>query len=142
MASSSSTPVNRGGVGNGATLSAGVGSTTSAGIKGDWDITNLDLAITTNKTPIDSIRKGLTIIGNGSVTMSTAKVEVLTSDHGTLSVNLGAATAGSSAITITSTPDSGYTLESILVNGVASTDSLTMPAAGETLTIQGVFAEA
>lgn len=139
MSSSSSTPINLIGVGNGATLTAGVGSTTSAGIKGDWNITNLDLSITTNKTPIDIISKGLTIIGNGSVTMNTAKVEVLTSDHGTLSVNLGAATAGSSAITITSTPDSGYTLESILVNGVASTDSLTMPAAGETMTIQGVF---
>lgn len=142
MSSSSSTPINLIGVGNGATLTAGVGSTTSAGIKGDWNITNLDLSITTNKTPIDIISKGLTIIDNGSVTMNTAKVEVLTSDHGTLSVNLGAATAGSSAITITSTPDSGYTLESILVNGVANTDSLTMPAAGETMTIQGVFAEA
>ena len=140
MSSSSSTPINLIGVGNGATLTAGVGSTTSAGIKGDWNITNLDLSITTNKTPIDIISKGLTIIGNGSVTMNTAKVEVLASEHGTLSVNLGAATAGSSAITITSTPDSGYTLESVLVNGVASTDSLTMPAAGETMTIQGVFA--
>lgn len=142
MSSSSTTPINLIGVGNGATLTAGVGSTTSAGIKGDWNITNLDLSITTNKTPIDIISKGLTIIGNGSVTMNTAKVEVLASEHGTLSVNLGAATAGSSAITITSTPDSGYTLESILVNGVASTDSLTMPAAGETMTIQGVFAAA
>ena len=142
MSSSSSTPINLIGVGNGATLTAGVGSTTSAGIKGDWNITNLDLSITTNKTPIDIISKGLTIIGNGSVTMNTAKVEVLTSEHGTLSVNLGAATPGSNAINITSTPDSGYTLESILVNGVASTDSLAMPAAGETLTIQGVFAEA
>ena len=141
MSSSSSTPINLIGVGNGATLTAGVGSTTSAGIKGDWNITNLDLSITTNKTPIDIISKGLTIIGNGSVTMNTAKVEVLASEHGTLSVNLGAATAGSSAITITSTPDSGYTLESILVNGVASTDSLTMPAAGETMTIQGVFSD-
>ena len=142
MSSSSSTPINLIGVGNGATLTAGVGSTTSAGIKGDWNITNLDLSITTNKTPIDIISKGLTIIGNGSVTMNTAKVEVLASEHGTLSVNLGAATPGSNAINITSTPDSGYTLESILVNGVASTDSLTMPAAGETMTIQGVFAEA
>ena len=142
MSSSSSTPINLIGVGNGATLTAGVGSTTSAGIKGDWNITNLDLSITTNKTPIDIISKGLTIIGNGSVTMNTAKVEVLTSEHGTLSVNLGAATAGSSAITITSTPDSGYKLSSILINGVAGNATQTMPVAGETLTIQGVFAEA
>ncbi len=142
MSSSSSTPINLIGVGNGATLTAGVGSTTSAGIKGDWNITNLDLSITTNKTPIDIISKGLTIIGNGSVTMNTAKVEVLTSDHGTLSVNLGAATPGSSAITITSTPDSGYKLSSILINGVAGNATQTMPVAGETLTIQGVFTEA
>ena len=142
MSSSSSTPINLIGVGNGATLTAGVGSTTSAGIKGDWNITNLDLSITTNKTPIDIISKGLTIIGNGSVTMNTAKVEVLASEHGTLSVNLGAATAGSSAITITSTPDSGYKLSSILINGVAGNATQTMPVAGETLTIQGVFAEA
>lgn len=142
MSSSSLTPINLIGVGNGATLTAGVGSTTSAGIKGDWNITNLDLSITTNKTPIDIISKGLTIIGNGSVTMNTAKVEVLTSDHGTLSVNLGAATAGSSAITITSTPDSGYKLSSILINGAAGNATQTMPAAGETMTIQGVFTEA
>lgn len=139
MSSSSSTPINLIGVGNGATLTAGVGSTTSASFKGDWNITNLDLSITTNKTPIDIISKGLTIIGNGSVTMNTAKVEVLTSEHGTLSVNLGAATAGSSAITITSTPDSGYKLSSILINGVAGNATQTMPAAGETMTIQGVF---
>lgn len=142
MSSSSTTPINLIGVGNGATLTAGVGSTTSAGIKGDWNITNLDLSITTNKTPIDIISKGLTIIGNGSVTMNTAKVEVLASEHGTLSVNLGAATAGSSAITITSTPDSGYKLSSILINGVAGNATQTMPVAGETMTIQGVFAAA
>lgn len=142
MSSSATTPIKLIGVGNNAKLTVRGDSSTSAGCKGDWDITNLDVDITTAKTPIDIVSKGITIIGNGSVTMNTAKVEVLTSDHGTLSVNLGAATAGSSAITITSTPDSGYTLESILVNGVASTDSLTMPAAGETMTIQGVFTEA
>ena len=142
MSSSSSTPINLIGVGNGATLTAGVGSTTSAGIKGDWNITNLDLSITTNKTPIDIISKGLTIIGNGSVTMNTAKVEVLASEHGTLSVNLDAATAGSSAITITSTPDSGYKLSSILINGVSGNATQTMPVAGETMTIQGVFSAA
>lgn len=142
ISSSATTPIKLIGVGNNAKLTVRGDSSTSAGCKGDWDITNLDVDITTAKTPIDIISKGITIIGNGSVTMNTAKVEVLTSDHGTLSVNLGAATAGSSAITITSTPDSGYTLESILVNGVASTDSLTMPAAGETMTIQGVFTEA
>ena len=141
MSSSSTTPINLVGVGNGATLTTGVGSTTSAGLKGDWNITNLDLSITTNKTPIDIISKGLTIIGNGSATMNTAKVEVLASEHGTLSVNLGAATAGSSAITITSTPDSGYKLSSILINGVDGSATQTMPVAGETLTIQGVFAE-
>ena len=143
MSSSSSTPINLVGVGNGASLLAKGGSgATVVGFKGDWNVTNLDLSITTAKTPIDIISKGITIIGNGSVTMNTAKVQVLASEHGTLSVNLGAATAGSSAITITSTPDSGYKLSSILINGVASTDSLTMPAEGETLTIQGVFAEA
>ena len=142
MSSSSSTPINLIGVGNGATLTTGVGSTTSAGFKGDWNITNLDLSITTNKTPIDIISKGLTIIGNGSVTMNTAKVEVLASEHGTLSVNLDAATAGSSAITITSTPDSGYKLSSILINGVAGNATQTMPVAGETMTIQGVFSAA
>ena len=143
MSSSSTTPINLVGVGNGASLLAKGGSgATVVGFKGDWNVTNLDFSITTAKTPIDIISNGITIIGNGSVTMNTAKVEVLASEHGTLSVNLGAATPGSSAITITSTPDSGYTLESILVNGVASTDSLTMPAAGETMTIQGVFTEA
>ena len=45
-------------------------------------------------------------------------------------------------LAVTATPEDGYALSAILVNGVASTDSLTMPAAGETLTIQGVFTEA
>ena len=140
ISSSSTTPINLIGVGNGASLLAKGGSGASVvGFKGDWNVTNLDLIVETAATPITIISRGITIIGNGSVTMNTAKVKVLTSEHGTLSVNLGAATAGSSAITITSTSDSGYKLSSILVNGVASTDSQTMPAAGETMTIQGVF---
>ena len=138
ISSSSTTPINLIGVGNGASLTA-KGSGASAGLKGDWNITNIDFIVETVKTPIDIISKGITIIGNGSVTMNTAKVEVLTSEYGALSVNLGAATAGSSAITITSTPDSGYKLSSILINGVAGNATQTMPAAGETMTIQGVF---
>ena len=140
MSSSSTTPINLVGVGNGASLLAKGGSgATVVGFKGDWNVTNLDLIIETTATPITIISKGITIIGNGSVTMNTAKVKVLTSEHGTLSVNLGAATAGSSAITITSTPDSGYKLSSILINGIAGNATQTMPSAGETMTIQGVF---
>ena len=143
ISSSSTTPINLVGVGNGASLLAKGGSgATVVGFKGDWNVTNLDLSITTAATPITIISRGITIIGNGSVTMNTAKVEVLTSDHGTLSVNLGAATPGSSAITITSTPDSGYKLSSILINGVAGNATQTMPVAGETMTIQGVFSDA
>lgn len=140
ISSSSTTPINLIGVGNGASLLAKGGSgATVVGFKGDWNVTNLDLIIETAATPITIISKGITIIGNGSVTMNTAKVEVLASEHGTLSVNLGAATAGSSAITITSTPDSGYKLSSILINGIAGSATQTMPAVGETMTIQGVF---
>ena len=140
MSSSSTTPINLVGVGNGASLLAKGGSGASVvGFKGDWNVTNLDLIVETTATPITIISRGITIIGNGSVTMNTAKVKVLTSEHGILSVNLGAATAGSSAITITSTPDSGYKLSSILINGVAGNATQTMPAAGETMTIQGEF---
>ena len=139
ISSSSTTPINLVGVGNGASLLSKGNGSASAGLKGDWNVTNLDFIVETIKTPIDIISKGITIIGNGSVTMNTAKVEVLASEHGTLSVNLGAATAGSSAITITSTPDSGYKLSSILINGVAGNATQTMPVAGETMTIQGVF---
>lgn len=139
ISSSSTTPINLVGVGNGASLLSKGNGSASAGLKGDWNVTNLDFIVETVKTPIDIISKGITIIGNGSVTMNTAKVEVLASEHGTLSVNLGAATAGSSAITITSIPDSGYKLSSILINGVAGNATQTMPVAGETMTIQGVF---
>lgn len=138
FSSSNTTPVKLIGA-DGATLAITGDSSTSAGAKGDYDITNVDVTITTAKTPIDIINKGLTLVGNGSVALNTAKVELLASEHGTLSVNLGAGTPGSSAITITSTPDDGYVLSSILVNGVASTGSLKMPAAGNTMTIQGVF---
>lgn len=139
ISSSSTTPINLIGVGNGASLLVKGGGSASAGLKGDWNVTNLDFIVETVKTPIDIISKGITIIGNGSVTMNTAKVEVLTSEYGALSVNLGAATAGSSAITITTTPDSGYKLSSILINGVDGSATQTMPVAGETMTIQGVF---
>lgn len=140
ISSSSTTPINLVGVGNGASLLAKGGSGASViGLKGDYNITNLDFIVETAATPITIISSGITIIGNGSVTMNTAKVKVLTSEHGTLSVNLGAATPGSSAITITSTPDSGYKLSSILINGVAGDATQTMPTAGETMTIQGVF---
>lgn len=139
ISSSSTTPINLVGVGNGASLLSKGNGSAYAGLKGDWNVTNLDFIVETVKTPIDIISKGITIIGNGSVTMNTAKVEVLASEHGTLSVNLGAATAGSSAITITSIPDSGYKLSSILINGVAGNATQTMPVAGETMTIQGVF---
>ena len=126
---------------DGATLVVKGVSASHSALKGDYEMTNVDMSVTSNLMPLTVVNSGMTIVGNGSFSVNTAKVVVMACEHGSLSVNVGAGTPGSSAITITSIPDSGYTLESILVNGVASTDSLTMPAEGETLTIQGVFAE-
>lgn len=141
LSSSSTTPIKLLGDGS-ATLEVISSSSRYTALKGDFEITALDMSVTANKTPMDIINSGVTIVGNGSYSVNTAKVQLLTCDHGSLSVNMGAGTPGSSAITVTATPDDGYALSAILVNGVASTDSLTMPAAGETMTIQGVFAEA
>lgn len=141
LSSSSTTPLQL--VSNsGATLTVQGDSSSSAGMKGDFDITNIDLTVVTATTPIEVVSRGLTIVGSGSVSVNDAKAAVLACEGGNLEVNLGAGTPDSSAITVTATPEDGYALSAILVNGVASTDSLTMPAAGETLTIQGVFTEA
>ena len=141
LSSSSTTPLQL--VSNsGATLTVQGDSSSSAGMKGDFDITNIDLIVVTATTPIEVVSRGLTIVGSGSVSVNDAKAAVLACEGGNLEVNLGAGTPDSSAITVTATPEDGYALSAILVNGVASTDSLTTPAAGETLTIQGVFTEA
>ena len=141
MSSSSSTPINLIGVGNGATLTAGVGSTTSAGVKGDWNITNLDLSITTNKTPIDIVSRGLAIVGNGSCSMNGSKVIVEACEGGTITAVLGTCVAGNT-ITITHTANDGYTYSGVKVDGVVKTGSIKVPASGSTITIQGVFTAA
>lgn len=142
ISSSATVPVKLIGFGSGPSLSVIGDSSSSAALKGDYEITGLDFAVRSAKIPLDVVNSGVTIVGDGSYSVNTAKVQVLACDHGILSVNVGAGTPGSSAITVTATPEDGYVLSAILVNGVASTDSLTMPAAGETMTIQGVFAAA
>lgn len=140
LSSTSTTPIKLIGDGS-ATLEIANTNSTYAAIKGDFEIINLDVDVTTGVTPMAVVNSGITIVGNGSYSVKTAKVQLLACEHGSLSVNVGDSAPGS-VITITSTPEDGYILSSILVNGVASTDSLTMPAAGETMTIQGVFAKA
>ena len=136
LSSTSTTPIKL--IGDGSATLEIANTRTYAAIKGDFEIINLDVDVTTGVTPIEVVNSGITIVGNGSYSVKTAKVQLLACEHGSLSVNVGNSAPGS-VITITSTPENGYILSSILVNGVASTDSLTMPAAGETMTIQGVF---
>lgn len=141
MSSSATTPIKLIGVGNNATLTVQGDSSASAGCKGDWDITNLDVDITTAKTPIDVVSRGLAIVGNGSCSVNDSKVIVEACEGGTITAVLGTCEAGNT-ITITHTADDGYNYSGVMVNGIISTDSLTIPAEGETLTIQGVFTEA
>lgn len=138
MSSSSTTPINLVGVGNNATLAVQGDSSSSAGCKGDYNITNLDLSITTAKTPIDIISRGLAIVGNGSCNMNGSKVIVEACEGGTITAVLGTCVAGNT-ITITHTANDGYTYSGVKVNGVVNTGSITVPASGNTITIQGAF---
>lgn len=140
MSSSSTTPINLVGVGSGASLTA-KGSGASAGLKGDWNVTNLDFIVETVKTPIDIISKGITIVGNGSCNMNGSKVIVEACEGGTITAVLGTCAAGNT-ITITHTANDGYTYSGVKVNGVVNTGSIKVPASGSTITIQGVFTAA
>jgi hypothetical protein len=144
MSSSGTTPGKIIGIGEGATLTLKSQGTLEA-LKGDYDITNASVIVEhTALSPMNYIKvvkRGVNIIDNGSFSIGGAKVELLSSEHGSLTVSLGECRLGESAITITAEADSGYTLSHILVNGVQqSIDTpLTMPSSGEVITIQGVF---
>lgn len=132
------------GIGEGSTLTLKAQGTAET-LQGDFDITNASVIVEhSSSSPmnyIKVIKRGINIVDNGSFSINGAKVELLSSEHGSLTVSLGNCKLGESAITITAKADSGYTLAYILVNGVQqSIDApLTMPASGETITIQGVF---
>lgn len=140
MSSSSATPINLIGVGSGASLTA-KGSGASAGLKGDWNITNLEFIVETVKTPIDVVSRGLAIVGNGSCNMNGSKVIVEACEGGTITAVLGTCAAGNT-ITITHTANDGYTYSGVKVDGVIKTGSIKVPASGNTITIQGVFTAA
>ena len=144
MSYSGTTPGKIIGVGNGATLTLKSQGTSEA-VRGDYDITNASVIVEHSGSPVKEniaiANRGINIINNGSFSLNGAKVELLSSEHGSLTVSLDKCEIGKSAITITAAADSGYTLAYILVNGVQqSIDApLTMPSSGETITIQGVF---
>ena len=132
------------GLGEGATLTLKTQGTSSA-LKGDYYITNASVIVKTSGASavnyVQAISSGINIVDNGSFSLNGAKVELLSSEKGTLTVSLGECKLGESKITITAEVDSGYTLAYILVNGVQQSINapLTMPSSGETITIQGVF---
>lgn len=130
------------GEGSGASLHLEGASTSSAAVKGEVEIHNLDLKITSEKMPLNGLGTGFSLFGNGSFEVNGAKVVLLPSEHGELVLEFGTApTPGSSKITIAATADDGYSLNSILVNGSTGAASLTMPSANSTMTIQAVFAQ-
>lgn len=121
-------------------------NSTSAVIKGDWTIEN---AKVTAKGATDSTSGGIAVVGSGitlrksgEFSLNGSAVQLVACDNGYLEVNLGSATAGTSALTITAYPNEGYTLDDVKVNGVEQSidTAITMPATDETITIQGVFA--
>ncbi len=130
------------GIGEGATLTLKAQGTAEV-LKGDYDITNASVIVehTGNIKKVAIINRGVNIVSNGSFSINGAKVALLSSEHGSLTVSLGNCDTSDAPITITAEADSGYTLAYILINGVQqSIDApLTMPSSGETITIQGVF---
>lgn len=141
MSSSATTPCEIKGIGLGAELHLSTNSeSTSAALKGDYNITNAYIDVTTAVLPLAKIEKGITLVNHGIFEVNKAKVELLEASNGILSVNLDVATPGTSAITITGTANDGYTLSNVLVNGLeTSIDGLIMPDVNTTMTIQGVF---
>lgn len=134
------------GVGEGAELILKNPANSSAAIiKGYWIIENAKVTATgsVDKTSggISVVGTGITLRKSGTFSLNGAMVELIECEGGYLDVNLGSATAGTSAITVTAYPNDGYTLTAIKVNGVQQSidTALTMPATGETLTIQGAF---
>lgn len=144
MSSSGSTPGKIIGIGEGATLTIKAQGTLEA-LKGDYDITNASVIVEhTSLSPMNYIKvvkRGINIIDNGSFSINGAKVELLSSEHGSLTVSLGDCKFGESVITITGEADGEYSLSHILVNGVQHPIDylLMMPSSGETISIQGVF---
>lgn len=111
-------------------------STAVAAVKGDWTIENakvtVDGAVDKTSGGIVIVNSGITLRKSGEFSINGSCVKLLACENGYLEVNLGSATAGTSTITITAYPNEGYTY--------TGANSYTMPATGETLTIQGVFA--
>lgn len=120
-------------------------TSSSAIIKGYWTIENAKVKAngSVDKTSggISVVGEGITLRKSGEFSLNGACVQLVECDGGYLEVNLGSATPGSSAITVTAYPETGYTLTAIKVDGVAQyVDTvLTMPQANATLNIQGVF---
>ena len=124
------------GVGEGAELILkGKTTATTELIKGDWTIENAKVTgigtTVSGQVLVEVISKGITLRKSGAFSLNGTGVELVACENGYIEVNLGSATAGTSAITIKAYPDAGYTYTGIT--------SAVMPASGETLTIQGVF---
>ena len=135
------------GVGVGAELILkGHTAATTEVIKGNWTIENATVITTgtTNSTyaGVELVNgKGISLRKNAAFSLNSSKVQLNSCTNGYLELHLGTAIAGTSTLTITPYANTGYTLTAILVNGVQKSPdtALTMPATGETLTIQGVF---
>lgn len=131
------------GEGAGASLHLEGASSSSAAVKGEAEIYNLDFKITSKKMPLSGLGTGFTLFGSGSFNINGAKVVLLPSEHGSASIGFGTApTPGSSDVDIDGTPDSGYSITDIIIDGVSvgvDGDHFTMPAANKTVTVRVVF---
>ena len=133
------------GEGDGASLHLESSYSSSAAVKGEVEIYDLDLKITSKKMPLNGLGTGFTLYRKGSFEINGSKVVLLPSEGGEVNLGFGTApTPGSSDIDIDATPSAGYTLVDILVNGASvgvGGDHQTMPAANATMTIQCVFSD-
>ena len=86
---------------------------------------------------------GITLRRHAIFSLNGATVDLsdFTGSNGYIDVNIGAAEAGKSKITVTAYPNAGYSLQKLYVNGsyINVDTNLTMPNAGETLIIQPLF---
>lgn len=123
-------------------------------IKGNWVIENANVTVTgttgaaynlveTVTPSTGGAPAGITLRRHAIFSLNGATVDLsdFTGSNGYIDVNIGAAEAGKSKITVTAYPNAGYSLQKLYVNGsyINVDTNLTMPNAGETLIIQPLF---
>lgn len=135
------------GVGKNAVLNLSNGSSGNAVIKGSWTLKN----VTVNATGavlegggIEAVGAGIQIVESGTFILNGRAVELLPSENGSVTLELGAFNCNGYILPISTAPKEGYVLSALEVNGVIYEGSipkgvLNAPSSEGKITVRGVF---